>query len=460
MKIFMSHSGRQKLFVKELKRYLPNHVNLWIDEKEIIIGDNIDFSILKAINEECDFFIVIIDEYALKSEWVLKELNLAIKKEEELQRNFFLPIVLDKPSWANIEDNRVKMKKYLFCPDFADSSIESLSKELSSEIFAWLCKHFDNKKDSNTKNIKLNDPSSKLIQDADKLSKAISEEIKTIIHPYRKANPLHFKELVVHLKNRELIDTADINELINIIERLVELNFLNGIDYDSTHIYLSQERFSSKASLYNDSKKDIAKKAFSFVTSGQIIAIDGGTTTLELTKLICKNIKSRKLFNLKVITNSIPCAYELLLTLGEIGVNDFSNICDVYLIGGYARPVSFTIVMEDKNLGKILENDLQTIFDRIGMADVSFVGTNGITNDFSFAVHNKYELRAKSDMIKNAKQKFILADASKFQVEDQSPFASVKDGVGVITKFEEKYKDSIKRFEEYVVNTPSRIIFA
>jgi DeoR/GlpR family transcriptional regulator of sugar metabolism len=454
MKIFMSHSGKQKLFVKEIKRYLPHHINVWIDEKEIFVGDNIDFSIVKAIGTDCDFFIVVIDEYALRSEWVLKELNLAVKREEELKRIFLLPIVIDKFAWANISDARIRTKKYLYCPDFTDNTIEAISKELSSEIFAWLCKEFDNK------NINLQDTSIKLIQDADKLSKAIAEEIKTIIHPYRKTNPLELGELIIHLKNKELIQSNEKEELIKIIERLVELNFLNGINYDGTHIYLSQERFSTKSSLYNNSKKSIAKKACSFINPGQTIALDGGSTTLELTKLICKNIKLRNLFNLKIVTNSIPNAFELLSTLGELGANDFNSACDVYLIGGHARPVSFTIASEDKYLGKILENDMQNIFDKIGEADMCFVGTNGITKDFNFANHNKYEVKAKSDMIKNSKRKFILTDASKFQVRDESVFASLDQGLEVITYFDEKYKDSIKQFQDFSSNTASTLIFA
>ena len=91
-------------------------------------------------------------------------------------------------------------------------------------------------------------------------------------------------------------DAADIIEHLSLNDResLIKLNFLNGIDYDNNVIYLSQERFNTKSSLYNISKKAIAKKAFSYIKSGQIIALDGGSTTLELTRLICKNLKLKK----------------------------------------------------------------------------------------------------------------------------------------------------------------------
>ena len=141
----MCHSSKQRLFVKEMKKYLPHQLNVWIDEKEIVIGEDIPSSINRAISEECDFFIAIIDKYALESDWVLEEIRLALRREEELGRIFFLPIVIDKNSWETLTDSKIRSKKYLYCHDFTDSNIEAVSKELISEFFSWLCKEFDNK---------------------------------------------------------------------------------------------------------------------------------------------------------------------------------------------------------------------------------------------------------------------------------------------------------------------------
>ena len=141
----MCHSSKQRLFVKELKKYLPYQINVWIDEMEIVVGENITFSITKAI-QECDFFIAVIDEYSLKSGWVQIEIELALKREEELGRIFFLPIVIDQNSWETVENEKIKSKKYLYCSDFNDSNIVSVANELISEIFSWLCREFDNRK--------------------------------------------------------------------------------------------------------------------------------------------------------------------------------------------------------------------------------------------------------------------------------------------------------------------------
>jgi hypothetical protein len=153
----MCHSSKQKLFVNKLKEFLPGPIQAWIDDKEIVIGENIQTSITKAIND-CDFFIVVIDENALNSAWVLKEIKLALKKEKKLKRLFVLPIVLDNASWNKIDISEIKSKKYLPCHSLNPADIEVVAKELISEIFTWLCREFDNKnsKSGNNKLIDIN----------------------------------------------------------------------------------------------------------------------------------------------------------------------------------------------------------------------------------------------------------------------------------------------------------------
>jgi hypothetical protein len=142
----MCHSSKQRLLVKEIRNHLPHLIGTWIDEKEIAVGENITSSITKAIREECDFFIVVIDENAIKSSWVLEEINMALTREKELNRTFFLPIVIDKDSWDTIDNREIKLKKYLNCPDHTDASIESVSKQLVSELLTLLSREFEVKK--------------------------------------------------------------------------------------------------------------------------------------------------------------------------------------------------------------------------------------------------------------------------------------------------------------------------
>lgn len=57
MKIFLSHSSKHKPLVREIKSYLPEHLNLWLDEKELLIGDDISSSIKEVIEADTDFVV-------------------------------------------------------------------------------------------------------------------------------------------------------------------------------------------------------------------------------------------------------------------------------------------------------------------------------------------------------------------------------------------------------------------
>jgi DeoR family transcriptional regulator, aga operon transcriptional repressor len=453
MKIFISHSSKQRLLVKEIKSYLPNQIGFWIDEHEIKIGEHISNSLHNAITNECDFFIVFIDDYSIKSPWVQDEIQIALKKESELQRPFFLPIIIDQTAWDTPELSHLKSKRFLKCHDFSDIGIEAISKELLSELLKWLFNEFERKSNQSKNN------SIDILNNASQLSKHIAHEIKSIVHPYRKSNPLDLKIVINYLIQKNLINSTDPDEFISLLDKLTELNYINGLEYNSNVIYLGQERFSTKSSLYHNAKLDIAKKAFELIEPRQIIALDGGSTTLELTKLICKHIKLRKLYNLSIITNSIPNAFELLTTLGELGIGDTDRVCDIYMTGGHARPVSFTIAAENKSFGNILDDDLNRLFDKIGSPDICFVGANGIDDNFSFANHNKYELRNKIEMIRASKVKVILVDASKFHVKQESAFASLDQSLTIITNNDPKYSESLNLFNNAVSRTDSKLIF-
>ena len=111
MKIFLSHNSRHKPLIREIKHYLPEHINLWIDEKDLLIGDDIGTTIKDAIETNTDFVIIFIDTYAIRSQWVLKELDWAIDHEKEIGRTFLLPVVLEKEAWDGLDKEDFKKRK-------------------------------------------------------------------------------------------------------------------------------------------------------------------------------------------------------------------------------------------------------------------------------------------------------------------------------------------------------------
>jgi len=55
MKIFFSYSSKDKEIIKKIRKLLPSKLNAWIDEDEILVGDDFKNTILKAIEKDCIF---------------------------------------------------------------------------------------------------------------------------------------------------------------------------------------------------------------------------------------------------------------------------------------------------------------------------------------------------------------------------------------------------------------------
>ena len=96
--VFMSHNSQDKPFVRRLAKELENYgVKVWVDEAEIKIGESLTQKIGQAI-EETDFFAVVLSKNSIDSEWVQRELQIAISKEMEKKKVVVLPLLLEPVS--------------------------------------------------------------------------------------------------------------------------------------------------------------------------------------------------------------------------------------------------------------------------------------------------------------------------------------------------------------------------
>lgn len=137
MKLFLSHASEFKPVVRAVCRYFPAHVNYWIDQDEIYAGTDFPVKIKNAILFESDFVVVFVDASALHSGWVAKEVALALKKEELLDRPFVVPVVfggfLDNLDRIGLSKDRhiIFIEKYASVQD-----LKTASKKLMDAIFA------------------------------------------------------------------------------------------------------------------------------------------------------------------------------------------------------------------------------------------------------------------------------------------------------------------------------------
>jgi hypothetical protein len=79
--IFLSHSHADKAFVRKLFLDLESHgVKAWLDEAEIRPGDSLIAKIEEGI-EEMDYLGVALSPNSVESEWVLREVRMALTQE-------------------------------------------------------------------------------------------------------------------------------------------------------------------------------------------------------------------------------------------------------------------------------------------------------------------------------------------------------------------------------------------
>lgn len=116
--IFISHSSIDKPFVRKLESELSSDKNLkfWIDEREILAGDDIQKSVTKNL-ERSDILLLVISDKSIKSDWVNFEVAQFMGFAEG--RNI-IPIILSKDEkFSEPIDNLLRRIKYI---DFTDES--------------------------------------------------------------------------------------------------------------------------------------------------------------------------------------------------------------------------------------------------------------------------------------------------------------------------------------------------
>jgi len=93
--IFLSHSSKDKFFVRTLADHLRSYgIKVWINEAEINIGDSLTEKIGRAI-ENTDYVGVVLSHNSINSEWVQRELQIALQKEIKGEKMVVLPILIE-----------------------------------------------------------------------------------------------------------------------------------------------------------------------------------------------------------------------------------------------------------------------------------------------------------------------------------------------------------------------------
>ncbi len=143
---------------------------------------------------------------------------------------------------------------------------------------------------------------------------------------------------------------------------------------------------SDKEKLHVQEKQRIAKAAVQYVSEGQSIILDSGSTTNAVARAL------RHLARLTVITNGVNIAAELSNT-------DF----EIILTGGALRKNSFSLV------GPLAEDVVRSM-----RADIFFLGADGVDLETGMTTPDVSESRVGRAMVDAAKTVIAVVDSSKF----------------------------------------------
>ncbi len=145
--------------------------------------------------------------------------------------------------------------------------------------------------------------------------------------------------------------------------------------------------FLLRAGEHQAEKELIGKCAAAMVKEGDSIALDVGTTTLE----VARHLRGKT--DLTVITASLPIA------------NLLANQAGIRLIvtGGILR------FGEGSFIGDLAVSAFQNFY-----VDKAFIGIGGISLDAGLTEYNLEDARVKKTLISSAKDRIVVTDASKF----------------------------------------------
>jgi len=171
---------------------------------------------------------------------------------------------------------------------------------------------------------------------------------------------------------------------------------------------------------YAGEKRKIAEKAASLVRDGDVVIIDGGTTTLAMAPFLANR-------NIKIITNSILLAHQVYKD------RDTTTGAEVFLTGGLLFPDSGLLV------GPQTSENIRQFYATLGFLSVGGIDRATASNTDQLIVANEKAI------IEQSEQTIVLADHSKFGIKDMCKICDIKELNMLIT---DKHRSTIEYVKE------------
>lgn len=133
-RVFMSYSSKDRKKVQLIARSLEQKgLLVWMDEKDIVVGEPILDRIRDGILKEVNYILVFLSEHSIASEWVRHEIRLAYQREMETGSIVVLPILLRD---CSVPDD-LRVKKYLDARGSSKQAAENIVNAINNHRKVW-----------------------------------------------------------------------------------------------------------------------------------------------------------------------------------------------------------------------------------------------------------------------------------------------------------------------------------
>lgn len=139
MRVFISHAWEDKPLALELAR-LPPYVHAWVDVRELLGGQDLDPTIIEAI-EDSHVFLTLVSRVSMGKPYVNKELAWALQREAAKDRVFVLPVMLE-PGISLVESGSESFRQlgtrlFVSATDRSEAGLAAARSAISDTLFHW-----------------------------------------------------------------------------------------------------------------------------------------------------------------------------------------------------------------------------------------------------------------------------------------------------------------------------------
>lgn len=178
-----------------------------------------------------------------------------------------------------------------------------------------------------------------------------------------------------------------------------------GAVRSETTLY-EETRFEHRINLHSEEKLQIASEALKYISYGNTVYFDSGSTSFCLAQSLPSDI------HILAVTNALNVCSELTYR---------SNISTIMIGGEISRNTL-------SSRGTLSEEML-----KLFRLDVAFLGANSIELDGKIYTANVNETGLKKTAMRSAKKTYVLADSSKINSSKIITYASLNEMDGLIT---------------------------